>query len=177
MMHAIFSNVCKNIDSIRKLTLFKFATFALFTIFIQSNSSKADTGIEFSLKIQNQEKYIVYINDIDEKYVESISTNTPWHDDIAKYTGILIQNFLEQYENGEFSEISISAMNGYTVDADIRTFVNAGAMLVWLMNDAPISVHNKGPIVVIFPWSQNGSLREDIFTSLAVWHVNSIHIR
>ena len=176
-MHAIFSNVCKNIDSIRKITLTTFVAFAIFNIFIQNNSSKAGTGIGISLKIQNQEEYMVNIDDIDEKYVKSISTNTPWHDDIAKYTGITIQNFLDQYKNGEFSEISISAMNGYAVDADIRTFVNAGAMLVWLMNDAPISVHNKGPIVVIFPWSQNGSLREDIFTSLAVWHVNSIHIR
>lgn len=177
MMHAIFSNVCKNIGSIRKFTLITFVIFAIFAIFIENNSLRADTRLEFSLQIQNQEEYMVYIDDIDEKYIEYISTSTPWHDDIAKYTGILIQNFLDQYEDGEFSEISISAMNGYTVDSDIRTFVNAGAMLVWLMNDAPISVHNKGPIVVIFPWSQNGSLREDIFTSLAVWHVNSIHIR
>lgn len=78
MMHAIFSNVCKNIDSIRKITLTTFVAFAIFNIFIQNNSSKAGTGIGISLKIQNQEEYMVNIDDIDEKYVKSISTNTPW---------------------------------------------------------------------------------------------------
>lgn len=142
-----------------------------------TNPSFADIEEKIFLKIEEKNDITVYIGEIDNKYISSIITNTPWHDDLAKYTGVTLENFLQQYGDSEISKISISAMNGYIVDEDIGTFVNAGAMLVWLMNDHPISVHNKGPIIIVFPWYQNNSLRQDFFTSLAVWHVKSIHIK
>jgi hypothetical protein len=45
------------------------------------------------------------------------------------------------------------------------------------MNGAPLPVNNKGPLWVIYPYSERSSLQKDIYFSRSVWQLNRLTVQ
>lgn len=102
-------------------------------------------------------------------------TATPWHDGRPTFRGPTIASILDA-AGAEGSLLRIKALNDYSADmpmADARAFP---VILASRIDDAEISVRNKGPLFVIYPFDEQPDLYNEIYFGRSVWQVSEIEV-
>ncbi|MDE2093839.1 MAG: hypothetical protein KGI87_08320 [Burkholderiales bacterium] len=69
------------------------------------------------------------------------------------------------------------ALNDYRVDIPIDDFARHGALLAYLLDDQPMAVRDKGPLVIIYPFDDRPELRTALHYSRAIWQLRSLELR
>ena len=106
----------------------------------------------------------------------SFSTKTPWYPQPRKFTGVLVSDLLEAV-GAKGSTARALALNDYRADMPTDDLVKHGAMIAYLLDDQPMPVREKGPLVIIFPFSDRPELRTAVHYSRAVWQLKSLELR
>jgi hypothetical protein len=106
----------------------------------------------------------------------SFSTKTPWYPQPRKFTGVLFSDLLAAV--GAKATIARAvALNDYRADMPVDDLVKHGAMVAYLLDDQPMPVREKGPLVIIFPFSDRPELRTAVHYSRAVWQLKGLELR
>lgn len=106
----------------------------------------------------------------------SFSTKTPWYPQPRKFTGVLVRDLLDAV-GAKASTARALALNDYRADMPTDDLVKHGAMIAYLLDDQPMPVREKGPLVIIFPFSDRPELRTAVHYSRAVWQLKSLELR
>ncbi|MEP6874671.1 MAG: molybdopterin-dependent oxidoreductase [Burkholderiales bacterium] len=106
----------------------------------------------------------------------SFSTKTPWYPKPRKFTGVLVRDLLDTV-GAKGSTTRAVALNDYRADMPTDDLVKHGAMIAYLLDDEPMPVREKGPLVIIFPFSDRPELRTAVHYSRAVWQLKSLELR
>jgi len=106
----------------------------------------------------------------------SFSTRTPWYPQPRKFTGVRLRDLLAA-AGARGTVVRAVALNDYRVDIPIDDVNATDAMVAWLLDDKPMSVRDKGPLVIIYPFDDRPELRTAIHYGRAVWQLRSIEIR
>ena len=105
----------------------------------------------------------------------SFSTKTPWYPQARKFTGVLLGDLLLAV-GAKPGTIKAAALNDYRVDLPVDEMVKQGAMLAYLLDDKPMTVREKGPLVIIYPFDDKPELRSAVHYSRAIWQLRSLDI-
>jgi hypothetical protein len=106
----------------------------------------------------------------------TFSTTTPWYPQPRKFTGVLLRDLLAAV-GATAGAINAVALNDYRVDLPPEDIAEHGAMLAYLLDDKPMSVREKGPLVIIFPFSDKPELRSPVRYSRAIWQLRSLELK
>jgi hypothetical protein len=106
----------------------------------------------------------------------SFSTKTPWYPQPHKFTGVLVRDLLEAVGSRAGTARAV-ALNDYRADMPTEELVKNGAMIAYLFDDQPMPVREKGPLVIIFPFSDRPELRTAVHYSRAVWQLKGLELR
>ena len=106
----------------------------------------------------------------------SFSTKTPWFPQPRKFTGVLVRDLLDAVGSKAGITRAI-ALNDYRADMPTEELIQNGAMIAYLLDDQPMPVREKGPLVIIFPFSDRAELRTAVHYSRAVWQLRSLELR
>jgi hypothetical protein len=106
----------------------------------------------------------------------SFSTRTPWYPQPRKFSGVLLRDLLKAVGSPAV-ELRAVALNDYRVDIPTEDLVQHGAMLAYLLDDNPMSVRDKGPLVIIYPFDDQPALRDAVRYSRAVWQLRSLELK
>ena len=106
----------------------------------------------------------------------SFSTKTPWYAQPRKFTGVLLKDLLASV-GGSGSTLRAMALNDYRVELPAEDWLQHGAMLAYLLDDKPMTVREKGPLVIIYPFDQRREVRTAVHYSRAVWQLRSLELR
>ncbi|MEP7296364.1 MAG: molybdopterin-dependent oxidoreductase [Burkholderiales bacterium] len=106
----------------------------------------------------------------------SFSTKTPWYPQPRKFTGVLVRDLLDVV-GAKATTIRATALNDYRADMPADELIRNGAMIASLLDDEPMPVRDKGPLVIIFPFSDRPELRTAVHYSRAVWQLRSLELR
>ena len=100
-------------------------------------------------------------------------TSTPWTTGVQKFRGVSFKDLFEAH--GIDSEaVSVSALNDYSVMVPTNVLREDGAILTYHLNDAEMSIREKGPFWVIFPYDSDVRFQTDNYWSYSVWQVKSV---
>ncbi|MEP7099866.1 MAG: hypothetical protein ABI781_05120, partial [Burkholderiales bacterium] len=77
----------------------------------------------------------------------SFSTKTPWYAQPRKFSGVLLADLIAAVGAPPGTTIKAVALNDYRVDIPADDLTRHGAMLAYLLDDKPMSVREKGPLV------------------------------
>jgi len=106
----------------------------------------------------------------------SFSTKTPWLPQPHKFTGVLVRDLLDAV--GSKAGIARAvALNDYRADMPTDELIKNDAMIAYLFDDRPMPVREKGPLVIIFPFSDRPELRTAVQYSRAVWQLKGLELR
>jgi len=106
----------------------------------------------------------------------SFSTKVPWYATPRKFTGVLFRDLLDAL-GSQATSVRAIALNDYRVEIPADELIKNGAMIAWLLDDQPMPVREKGPLVIMFPFSERAELRTAVHYSRAVWQLRRLELR
>ena len=98
----------------------------------------------------------------------SFTTKTPWYAQPRKFTGVLLQDLLASV-GGKGNTLRAIALNDYRVELPSEDWVQHGAMVAYLLDDKPMPVRERGPLVIVYPFDDKLEVRNAVLYSRAVW--------
>jgi hypothetical protein len=105
-----------------------------------------------------------------------IETETPWTNGLNKFEGPAIKEILALV-GAKGEEIIATALNGYKITIPFSDTDEFPVILALQQNDEILSVRKKGPTWVIYPWTENPDLKNNVYYTRAIWQVKSLEVR
>lgn len=103
-------------------------------------------------------------------------TDTPWYQSRTRFQGPLGSDLLKAV-GAKGTVMRLIALNDYAVEIPLADFMNWPVILATRVNDNVISVRDKGPIFVIYPFDRQPSLYNEVYFGRSIWQLKSIEIR
>jgi len=100
---------------------------------------------------------------------------TPWTEGQTKFDGPLLRSLL-QAVGAHGKTLRITALNDYSAEVPVSDAMDFDTMLAVSMNGQPMSIRDKGPIFMIYPFDKNPELYNEKYFSRSVWQIKSIEV-
>jgi len=107
---------------------------------------------------------------------QSYTTKTPWYPKPRKFTGVLLRDVLKA-AGAAPGRLQAAALNDYRVEIPADDVVQGDAMLAYRLDDQPMTVREKGPLVIIYPFDDKPELRSAVHYSRAIWQLRSLDVQ
>lgn len=101
------------------------------------------------------------------------STATPWTEGPTEFEGVAFADLLKAVE-ASGKTIKATALNDYVADVDAETVISSGAILAYRVNGEDISIRDKGPLWIMFPFDQKPDLKSETIYSQSVWQLRKM---
>lgn len=102
-------------------------------------------------------------------------TETPWFDGPQSFSGPTLAELLE-HVGAQGANLRIIALNDYAADMPVQDTQDAPVILASRHNGDVMSVRDKGPLFVIYPFSEMPQLNNEVYFSRSVWQVKAIEV-
>ena len=106
----------------------------------------------------------------------SFSTRAPWYPKPRKFNGVLFSEFLKALDS-QATAVRAVALNDYRVDIPTDDLIRHGALIASHLDDQPIAVRDKGPLLIIYPFDARPELRTAVHYSRAIWQLRGLELR
>lgn len=107
---------------------------------------------------------------------ETVRTSTPWTQGVQEFTGIPLKTLLAQIgANG--GTLRAIALNDYAAEIPVAEATAAGAIIAVRQNGEPMSVREKGPLWIVFPYDSDPKLVTDDFLNWSAWQLRTLVVQ
>jgi hypothetical protein len=104
-----------------------------------------------------------------------ISTHTPWHDGVVAFDGVPAHDLMTLVgATGETARIF--ALDDYQVDVPLMDFTRYGAIFAYAMNGRALTVEEKGPLFLVYPYDSEPQLASETYYARSIWQIAQITI-
>jgi len=108
--------------------------------------------------------------------VTKITTMTPWTDGENLYEGVRVRDLLERV-GAEGTTLLADAVDEYTSRIPIEDVRDYDVIVAYTMNGKPLRADDKGPLWIIYPYSEYNALQKDLYFSRSVWQLNRLTVQ
>ncbi|MEE1655926.1 molybdopterin-dependent oxidoreductase [Microvirga sp. CF3062] len=105
-----------------------------------------------------------------------IETTTPWHEGKNTFEGISLDKLM-QHVGATGQRVVVVALNDYTTDIPVEDFRKFNVILALKRNGDYMSVRDKGPLFIIYPYDSNPDLKSQTYYARSAWQVARIDVR
>jgi hypothetical protein len=106
---------------------------------------------------------------------KSFITSTPWHDSPVQFEGVPMERVMQSVA-ASGQTIKAIALDDYACELPIADFARFGTLLALKMDGRYLTVKDKGPSFIIYPFDQFAELRSAKYYSRSVWQLASIDV-
>jgi len=103
-------------------------------------------------------------------------TKTPWYDGAKMFSGPLGSALLETV-GASGKTLKVLALNDYESEIPASDFTDYTVILATALDGKPMSIRDKGPIFVIYPFDEQPSLNNETYYGRSAWQVKSIEVK
>ena len=104
-----------------------------------------------------------------------IETETIWTDSTHTYTAISVKTLLETVK-AKGKTLKLIALNDYSVDVPVETLVKHNAFIAFEQDGKKMRIRNKGPLWLLYPFSDNPEINIPVYQSHSVWQLKTIEV-
>lgn len=105
----------------------------------------------------------------------TIETTTPWNTAVTKFEGVSGKALMELV-GPTGKTIKARAINDYTIEIPVEDFLTKGVILAMKANGQPLSLRDRGPLWVMYPFDSNAELRDKAHQRRSIWQLVSITV-
>ncbi len=106
----------------------------------------------------------------------TVETSTIWTDGVQSFTGVPLKTILDRL-GAEGTMIAASALNDYTVEIPVSDAVEGGPILAFAQNGNPLSVRDKGPLWLIYPYDSNAGYQTEVIYARSIWQLARMEVK
>jgi hypothetical protein len=103
-------------------------------------------------------------------------TKTPWYDGEKTFTGPTAKALVEAV-GGKGTTMTVLALNDYATEIPLADFTDLPVILATKLDGEAMSLRDKGPIFVIYPFDQQPELNNETYYGRSAWQVKSIEFK
>ncbi|QPH55275.1 molybdopterin-dependent oxidoreductase [Pontivivens ytuae] len=74
----------------------------------------------------------------------------------------------------EEGTLTATAINDYSVEIPVSDAVEGGPIVAYSLNGAPMSVRDKGPLWVVYPYDSDEDYQSEVIYSRSIWQLDRI---
>ncbi len=104
------------------------------------------------------------------------TTKTTWTDGPQVFTGVRLFDLLALLGVAE-GTLRATAINDYAVDIPVSDAVDGGPIVAYLLNGQPMSVRDKGPLWIVYPYDSKREYRSEVIYSRSIWQLDRMEVR
>jgi hypothetical protein len=105
----------------------------------------------------------------------TFSTETIWTDGVQQFTGVSLHAFLDSLGVAD-GMIKATAINDYSVDVPVSDAVEGGPIIAFARNGEEMSIRDKGPLWLVYPYDSTPDYRSEVIYSRSIWQLDRIEI-
>ncbi len=106
---------------------------------------------------------------------ETIETETIWTEGKQTFTGVRMTEILDRLGITD-GTLTLVAVNDYRISIDVDDFTPDGALLAYDRNGAPMTLRDKGPVWMVYPYDADPRFRTEITYANSIWQLDRIEI-
>jgi hypothetical protein len=103
------------------------------------------------------------------------TAKTPWFDEAHTFKGSLLSAVLEA-AGAHGTALRVRAINGYEAVIPMEDVASWPIILATRIDGKELSVRDKGPIFVIYPFDLNPDLHNEVYYTRSVWQVETMEV-
>lgn len=101
---------------------------------------------------------------------------TPWTTGKVTFSGPLLRAILDE-AGAEGTKLSVKALNDYAAEVPMEDARNLDTILATKMDGNVMSVRDKGPLFLIYPFDLDPGLYNEKYFSRSVWQIKEIEVQ
>jgi hypothetical protein len=107
---------------------------------------------------------------------QRLLTTTPWYSGASEFAGPLLREVLAAAGMDAAPEgtARCTALNDYRVEIPLDDALRYDVLVAHQLNGKPMSVRDKGPLFIIYPFSSQPQLRTTIYYNRCIWQLRTI---
>lgn len=107
---------------------------------------------------------------------QRIVAETPWYNKARSFSGPLLRAVLAAAGAAGGERARLVALNDYRIEMPLDDARKHDVIIARLLDDKPMSVREKGPLFVMYPFDREPQLRSSQYFSRCVWQLRTIEL-
>ncbi len=108
--------------------------------------------------------------------LHTVVTETPWTDGDVTFEGVLMRDLLDAV-GADGNTIAAVALNDYTATIPASDADDYDVILAMRQDGDQLTVRQRGPLWVIYPWSDVPGLQNEVYYSRSIWQLKALEVR
>jgi hypothetical protein len=108
--------------------------------------------------------------------VVEFTTTTTWTDGPQVFEGVALHELLGRL-GVKGGTLRATAVNDYAVDIPVSDAVEGGPIVAYRVNGAAMSVRDKGPLWIVYPYDARRDYQSEVIYSRSIWQLERIEVR
>lgn len=133
----------------------------ILTVSSAAETSGAKATVEFDLSQLRQIGEVTF------------STTTPWTEGEQSFTGVPLSTLVSSLDLSS-GVLKATAVNDYAVEIPVADALSEGPIIAYFKNEKPMSVREKGPLWLVYPYDSDAKFRTEIVYSRSIWQLDRI---
>lgn len=104
-----------------------------------------------------------------------LTVETPWYKEAQTFEGPLFRDVMKQV-GMKGKKLYVVALNDYAAEIPLSDIEKYDVVLARKINGKVLSVRDKGPLFIMYPFDKHPELRNKEIYSRCVWQVNRIRV-
>ncbi len=105
-----------------------------------------------------------------------LATRTPWTEGVGVFEGVGLRRLMEAVgARGE--SVRAIALNDYAADIPFEEFARYRVLIAWSLDGRRLSRRDKGPLWIVYPWSEVPELDSRTIRQHSVWQLERLVVR
>lgn len=104
------------------------------------------------------------------------ATTTIWTKGKVSFSGVSLHALLNAV-GAKGAKLRMVALNDYSVEVPIADAVDGGPIVASRVDDRTLSVRDKGPLWLVYPYDDNPAYRSEVVYSRSIWQLKAIEVK
>lgn len=106
----------------------------------------------------------------------TIETTTLWTQGKQTFTGVPLARLLDAV-GAKGAVIEATAINDYWVEIPVSDAVPDGPIIAWERNGRPLSIRDKGPLWLVYPYDSRPEYQSEVIYARSIWQLTDMLVR
>jgi len=100
----------------------------------------------------------------------SFTTSTTWTEGKSTFQGVLLKDLMAVV-GASGTSVNMTALNDYVITMPTADAKDDGPLLAFMMDGKTMSVRDKGPVWLVYPYDENADYRTEESYSRSIWQL------
>jgi hypothetical protein len=105
-----------------------------------------------------------------------LETTTPWYNGAVRFEGVRMDRLMQEI-GATGKTLIVYAINDYSVEVPVDDFSKFNVILALKRDGKYMSVRDKGPLFMVYPYDSMPELQHQRYYSRSVWQIARFEIR